>query len=95
MIPSHPLSGYRVVVSRHLAGSRRAVASGDTLYVSPAMYELIVNADESELRLILENLVAIQIPELPGIHAPLPATMKPPEVPDFMSAGAIARRLGL
>ena len=52
----------RVQVSPYMQDAKRPVISGSTLYVSPAMYELIVNADEDELKHLLEHLFPIEIP---------------------------------
>lgn len=87
-------SGLKIAVSSVLAGGKRAVRMGDTVYVSPAMYDLIKSADEKELRLLLEKIEMITIPEPPSIFGPLPMTARPPE-PSLTDWQSIARRYGL
>ena len=65
-LPS-PLHGFRVAVSSALAGRKFAIKQGDTVYVSPAMYDLMSHADEAELERLLGAIRVIEIPELTSL----------------------------
>jgi hypothetical protein len=70
------LAGLSIKVSQLLAGSKRAFKQGGTVYVSPAMYDLIRNADEAELRHLLANIRLVEIPDVSFYDMPM--TTKPP-----------------
>lgn len=46
-------TGFSIKVSKNLEGSKKAVRQGSTIYVSPAMYDLMKHANEVELRQLL------------------------------------------
>jgi hypothetical protein len=73
------LNGLSVEVSRHLVGSKKAFRQGNTIYVSPAMYDLIKHAAEDELRTLLERIEVVTIPAPPDFFSlPLPMVSQPP-----------------
>lgn len=78
-LPFSPMlcGGLSLHVSAALTGSKRAIKQGNRLCVSPAMMELIRGADgERELRVLLENIEALEIPEMPRVaDFCLPMTM--------------------
>lgn len=57
-----------------LAGGKRAVRMGNTLYVSPAMFDLMRHANPEELRRLMESIEMIDIPKPPSLYDPLPMT---------------------
>lgn len=71
------LAGLRVEVCRYLAGSKRGLRMGQTVYVSPAMFDLIRHAEGDELRTLLEAIEVVTIPEPPSIYGPLPMITRP------------------
>ena len=71
------LAGFGLAVSEHLRGSKRAVKSGDTIYVSPAMYDLIRHAEGEELRRLLVSIPLLDVGEPFDIRQPLPMTTTP------------------
>jgi hypothetical protein len=52
----------RLAVLPALAGQDRPIASGDTLYVSPAMAALVDGASDDELTHLLQNFFPMEIP---------------------------------
>jgi hypothetical protein len=72
-----PLDGFDVQASASLAGSKRAVRMGRTIYVSPAMYDLICHAKGAELERLLGAIRCLKLPEPPSIFDPLPMTTNP------------------
>lgn len=69
-----PLFGLGISVSQHLVGSKKAIRQGNTIYVSPAMYDLIKHANPDELKTLLEQIAVLTIPE---ISFALPMTTTP------------------
>lgn len=67
------LNGFKVQVAAHLAGSKKAVEMGGTIFVSPAMYDLLSHADEVELRRLLEAIEMVRIP-MPSLSLSVFAT---------------------
>lgn len=70
------LFGFNVTVSSALVGSKRAVRMGNTICVSPAMFDLIKHANEDELQRLLAAINVLTIPEPPSIYGPLPMITK-------------------
>lgn len=70
-------TGLELVMCKYLAGTKKAFRQGRKLIVSPAMYDLISHADERELRLLLETIRVVVIPELPNMFD-MPMTIRPP-----------------
>jgi hypothetical protein len=61
-----PIGAIEVRVDRCLAGSKVAFQFGNgPIYVSPAMWELMKNANERELRVLLETIRIRKLPPLP------------------------------
>lgn len=62
--------GIAVEVSQNMVGAKKAVMIGERkVVVSPAMFDLLKNAEtQAELRLLLENIPMIRIPEPPSIY---------------------------
>jgi hypothetical protein len=56
-----------VFVARDLTGSRRAIRQGKSIYVSPAMFDLMKHADADELKRLLEAIHVVTIPEIDEI----------------------------
>lgn len=65
MSPFPPLTGLKLVESTALAGTKKAIRTGDTLYVSPAMLSLISTADEAFLQLLGRSIQVIDIGPMP------------------------------
>jgi hypothetical protein len=61
--PNSLLSGFRVEPSDGLIGSKRAVQIGDTIHVSPAMWDLMKNANQNELQHLLSKIEVINLGE--------------------------------
>ena len=59
------LTGFVIQVSSVLAGGKKAILTGNNLYVSPAMYDLMKHASPDEL---IKLLQAIEVIELPPIN---------------------------
>lgn len=65
------LTSLNVCIASNLIGSKRAIQNGDTLYVSPAMWDLIEHAnDDGELETLLAAIPVVQMPKLPPLFAP-------------------------
>jgi hypothetical protein len=62
--PVGPLDGFRVVKSDIMTGAKKAVRVGDTIYVSPAMFDLMSHSSEEELRHLLANIPLLNLPAL-------------------------------
>lgn len=56
--------GFRIVVSSALTGGRSAIQQGRTIFVSPAMYDLMSHAEPDELERLLRAIRVVEIPEL-------------------------------
>ena len=52
-----------IKVDSSLTGSKRAVKTGNTIFVSPAMHSLMVGATQEELHHLFSNLHYIDIGE--------------------------------
>lgn len=73
-----PLSSLELVVSESMRGSKRAVRVGNTIYVSPAMYDLIRHADQDELRRLLGQIPMLDFSAFVfDPTKPLPMTTQP------------------
>lgn len=57
------LAALAVEVSPVMCGAKKAVQSGNTLYVSPAMFHLLSHADQKELQELVETIEVIHIPD--------------------------------
>ena len=71
-----PFFGLSVHASPVLAGGKKAVRRGSKLFVSPAMYDLISHAAPDELKLLLEQIECVNIPETPGPFGFVPVTRR-------------------
>jgi hypothetical protein len=70
-----PLSGLRLAVSPGLAGSKRALLVGDTIYLSPAMHDLLTHAEGEELMRLCMAIEVIRMPAARiGKYEALPMT---------------------
>lgn len=56
-----PLHALPIAVSTHMAGTKKAVKMNGTVYVSPAMHDLIRHAEGDELRRILEAIPLLDL----------------------------------
>lgn len=78
-MPPPPITldnGLRLVVSNGLAGSKRALLIGDTVHLSPAMYELMSHAEGEELMRLLKAIEVIEMPRCAvGKFDALPMTL--------------------
>lgn len=64
--PAGPINGYTVTVATSLAGSKRAVRRGATLFVSPAMWDMISTAEgPAELAFIMNHITIVDLPYTP------------------------------
>ena len=72
--------GINVVVAAYLAGGKKAVLSNGTLYVSPAMFDLIRHANRAELQRVMAaiDVVEINIPDL-NFFQDIPMTICAPK----------------
>ena len=61
-----PVFGIAVEVSPLLQGQKRAVRNGDTLYVSDAMWRLMKDATDKELRHLFEHLEFLDVSAFAG-----------------------------
>lgn len=75
--------GFGIKVAQSLKGSRRAVRQGNTIYLSPAMYDLVSKADPEELWFLLEHIEIVTIPEPRSVFAPFPPTTTLPPAPSM------------
>lgn len=71
-----PLTGFYIQVSQALRGSKRAVRMGDTIFLSPAMYELAKAAEGEELKRLLGQIPLLELPKYDFLQ-PLPMQSKP------------------
>ena len=71
--------GLSVQVSQSLVGFKRAFRQGNTVYVSPAMFDLIKHADPDELRTLLEQIMVLTIPDPKEMFGSLPMTTFAPK----------------
>jgi hypothetical protein len=72
-----PLFGFAVQECRWMAGSKKALRVGRTIYVSPAMMDLIRHAEGDELRRLLGSIPLVEIREPPSVFGPSPTTTRP------------------
>jgi len=55
-----------------LAGAKRMIRSGNTVYVSPAVLSLMRTADEDELQKLMESIEVITLPDFAfGLQSPM------------------------
>jgi hypothetical protein len=67
-----PLSALNIVESPMLAGAKRMIRRGDTVYVSPAVLSLIRTADEDELQKLMESIEVITLMDFAfGLQSPM------------------------
>jgi hypothetical protein len=70
--------GFNVKVAKYLAGGKTALKVGDTIFVSPAMHDLISHAEDSDaLKLLFENIKLLELPKpstLYGMFPTIPMT---------------------
>lgn len=71
------LFGYNVAVSQSLVGSKKAVKKGRTVYVSPAMHDLLNHAGRDEFKRLLRAIPLLDLggddsPSLDIMTVPLP-----------------------
>lgn len=68
-----PIDGLSIVEDKRLVGSKTAYRQGDRLLVSPAMLELMQNADADELQHLVANIPVVGLgPLLDLIEQPPP-----------------------
>jgi hypothetical protein len=72
-----PLFGFAVQECRWMVGMKKALRVGRTIYISPAMMDLIRHAEGDELRRLLGSIPMVEIPEPPSMFGPLPMTTEP------------------
>lgn len=61
--PFRPIDGIAVAVSPSLTGSKTAVRQGNTIIVSPAMWDLLKNAEgPDELAFLMNNITVVTLP---------------------------------
>lgn len=64
-----PFDGIPIEVDRWLIGSKRAFRIGTgPIIVSPAMWDLIRNAEGDELETLLRNIYVVQLPSFPSFR---------------------------
>jgi hypothetical protein len=78
--PAFPdnLGGFTVAVCSALVGGKKAIIQGRTVYVSPAMFDLMMYANEEELKRLLNSIEAVEIPEFDPFNLDLPMMTTPP-----------------
>lgn len=59
-----PLNGFEIRQASVLAGGKKAVKMGRVVYVSPAMYALMVGASGDELERLLGKIEVVEVPEM-------------------------------
>jgi len=63
------LSGVEIRVEKMLAGCKYAIQCGvGPIYVSPAMYDLLIHADADELERLLKAIHVRRIPAMPTLR---------------------------
>lgn len=79
-----PPNAVEIQVSQAMAGSKQAIQFGDgPIIVSPAMHELMKNADPDELQRLLKSIPILHLPAMPDYtREPLPMTFGPPPMPE-------------
>ena len=70
------IDGFRIQVSNHLQGSKRAIKMGNSICVSEAMWQLMKNADQCELQHLLSKIEVLDIGSMPSLFGQRPF-MKP------------------
>lgn len=61
--PFRPIDGITVAVSPVLTGAKTAVRQGNTIIVSPAMWELLKNAEgPDDLAFLMNNITVVTLP---------------------------------
>lgn len=68
-----PVNGLFLTVADSLAGAKSARRYGDTLFVSPAMWELLHGAEgPTEFAFIMDHIPVVVVPYIPpGYFAPV------------------------
>lgn len=67
-----------IKVDKHLAGGKMAYRIGDgPIHVSPAMHDLISNADPDELQTLLARIPLVSLPDHGLLRGVLPMTTLP------------------
>lgn len=57
------LTGFHIVTSKIMHGAKKAVKSGNVLYVSPAMHHLLLKEEGPALEKLLESIPIVDIGE--------------------------------
>jgi hypothetical protein len=70
-----PLFGFEIRVADYLKGSKKAVRQGNTIFVSPAMWDLMKHAsDQAELEHLLSKIELVEIPKMDFFDIPMTVT---------------------
>lgn len=64
----------KVSVCKYMVRCKVAAMVGDTLHVSPAMHDLMINADVDELERLMKQIKVIHLPDLYALETPMPIT---------------------
>ncbi|HUT88698.1 MAG TPA: hypothetical protein VMY37_04330 [Thermoguttaceae bacterium] len=59
------MEGVSVQVSPWLEGMKKAVRFGETIYVSPAMWDLLSHANPAELEHLVANIPVLDLGDIP------------------------------
>lgn len=86
-------SGFNVEVSRHLVGSKKAIRQGNTIFVSPAMFDLMKHATQQELQFLLSKIEMFTIPDPPNFLAVDLSLISVPHGEDFSELNRMLERL--
>lgn len=87
------LFGFKVVSNTNLAGSKQAVRQGDTIHVSPAMYDLISHVEGDELKWLLGFISLLHLPDFDIRNVDLSMPVSVDAMKEFSRDIAMQRRL--
>ena len=88
-----PLYGFKIQSNIYMAGSKKAIRQGDTIHVSPAMYDLISHAEGEELNRLLESIPLLNLPDFDIRNADLSMPVSVDATKEFRRDIAIQRRI--
>ena len=57
------LFGFKIQSNIYMVGLKKAIRQGDTIHVSPAMYDLISNAEGDELGRLMGSIPLLTLPD--------------------------------
>lgn len=87
------LFGFKIQSNTNMVGAKKAIRQGDTIHVSPAMFDLISHAEGDELKRLLGFIPLLHLPDFDIRNADLSMPVSVDATKEFRRDIAIQRRI--